>query len=97
VLTITQNAADAIRTIVDSSDLESGAGLRISAAPVSETEARLELTLAEGPAQSDEVIEENDASVFLEPAVAQYLEDKVLGAEVQEDQVRFTIEERPAT
>jgi Fe-S cluster assembly iron-binding protein IscA len=43
------------------------------------------------PAEDDEVIEEHGARVFLEPAAASLLDDKVLDANVEEDRVAFTI------
>lgn len=92
MLTITQDAADAIRSIVSASDLSEGAGIRIFAKPVTETEATLELSLTEGPAESDSVVEEQGAQVFLDPNAATYLGDKVLGAAVEGEEVRFTIE-----
>jgi Fe-S cluster assembly iron-binding protein IscA len=43
------------------------------------------------PAEDDEVIEEQDARVFLEAEAASLLDDKVLDATVEEDKVAFTI------
>ena len=93
VLTITSEAAQAINAIVESSPIPEG-GMKISAKPVSETESRLELSIVEGPTATDNVIEEAGSRVFVEDAVSDYLSDKVLDAQVDEGQVRFTIEDK---
>jgi iron-sulfur cluster assembly protein len=46
------------------------------------------------PAEDDEVVEEQGARVFLEPEAASLLDDKVLDASVEQDQVAFTIADR---
>lgn len=92
MLTLTRDAAEAIREIVDQSPLEGDeGGLRITASPVSETQAALELTLAEEPDPADEVVEQSGARVYLEPVAAAALTDKVLDADVEDEGVRFTI------
>jgi Fe-S cluster assembly iron-binding protein IscA len=48
------------------------------------------------PAEDDEVIEERGARVFLEPEAASLLDDKVLDASVDENQVAFTIADQIA-
>jgi iron-sulfur cluster assembly protein len=94
VLAITENAAEAIQTIVASSPEVSGdAGLRIAARPEGEQE-KLELTIAAIPAEDDEIVEEHGAHVFLDPEAASYLEDKVLDARVEGDQVGFALREQ---
>ena len=49
------------------------------------------MTIVALPAEDDEVIEEHGARVFLEPAAASLLDDKVLDANVQQNQVAFSI------
>ncbi|HZD03081.1 MAG TPA: HesB/YadR/YfhF-family protein [Actinomycetes bacterium] len=93
MLTITSEAAQVIGSIVASSPIPQG-GVKISAKPVSDTESRLELSIVEGPTETDSVIEEEGTRVFLEDAVSDYLEDKVLDAQMQEGEVRFTIQEQ---
>jgi iron-sulfur cluster assembly protein len=94
VLAITENAAEAIQTIVASSPeaLEKG-GLRILARSEGEQE-KLELTIAAIPAEDDEVVEEHGAHVFLDPEAASYLDDKVLDARVEGNQVGFALLEQ---
>jgi Fe-S cluster assembly iron-binding protein IscA len=47
---------------------------------------------AEGPEDRDEVVEEQGVQVFLEPEVVPLLDDKLLDAELDGDEVRFTVE-----
>ena len=47
---------------------------------------------ASGPDETDEVVEEANARVFLEPQAAVVLDDKVLDAQVDDaGQVQFTL------
>ena len=94
MLAITENAAEAIQTMVASSPEgpEKG-GLRILARSEGEQE-KLELTIAAIPAEDDEVVEEHGAHVFLNPEAASYLDDKVLDARVEGDQVGFALLEQ---
>ena len=46
------------------------------------------------PAEDDEMIEEQGARLFLEPEAASLLDDKVLDASVEQDQVALTIAEQ---
>jgi iron-sulfur cluster assembly protein len=93
VLAITENAAEAIQTIVTSSPkAPEEAGLRIAASPGEEE--RLELTIAAIPAEDDEVVEGHGAQVFLDPQAASYLDDKVLDAHVEGHQVGFELLEQ---
>jgi Fe-S cluster assembly iron-binding protein IscA len=55
------------------------------------TQAKLQLSVVALPAEDDEVIEEQGVRVFLEPEAAALLDDKVLDASIEQDQVEFTI------
>ena len=91
MLAITENAAEAIQAIVGSSSEAPGQpGLRIAAAPEGE-QTSLELTVAATPAEDDEVVEEHGAHVFLDVDAAALLEDKVLDARIEGDQVGFAV------
>lgn len=94
MLVLTQDAAEVIREIVESSPDPGEAGLRISAEPMSETEATLEMTLAEEPEPTDAVVEQEGARVYLEELAAEALSDKVLDASVEDEGIRFTIVEQ---
>jgi iron-sulfur cluster assembly protein len=94
VLTITPNAADAIERILAAPGVPEGAGLRI--APASSMDdgnapTDLQMTMAEEPAVTDEVIEEAGARVFVENAVAGALADRELDADVADEQIHFTL------
>jgi iron-sulfur cluster assembly protein len=91
LLALTDNAVEAVRDIVSSSDeATETSGLRM----VAEREgmqANFQLSVVPLPAEDDEVIDEQGARVFLEPKAASLLDDKVLDATVEQDQVAFTI------
>lgn len=92
MLAITETAAQAINSVVAANALPSGSGVRISA---SSPDGGLELSVTSQPAADDTVVQDAGANVFLEPAAAAVLDDKVLDAQqVVEDgseQVRFAI------
>ena len=91
VLALTDNAVEAVKSIVSSSDEASEtSGLRMVAERAG-TQANFHLTVVPLPAEDDEVIDEQGARVFLEPEAASLLDEKVLDASVEQDQVAFTI------
>lgn len=90
MLVLTHDAAMIIRSIVESADVSEG-GLRISSRPLTAEQAALDMQVASEPEALDEVVEQEGAHVYLEPAVADALFDKMLDASVEEDGVRFTI------
>ena len=55
------------------------------------TQANFHLSVVALPAEDDEVIDEQGARVFLEPEAASLLDEKILDASVEQDQVAFTI------
>ncbi len=97
MLTVTAEAADAVKKLVEGSDVPETGGLRIFATPVNESEATLELTLAAEPQAADQVVETDGSQVFVEPSAAQFLEDKVLHATFEDQSIRFAIETLPET
>jgi Fe-S cluster assembly iron-binding protein IscA len=89
MLTLTDQAVAAIRNLTSRPGLSEEAGLRI--AP--ETGGDLALSLTAGPQAGDQVIEEADVQVFVQPDAAAALEDKALDAQVNEDgEVSFLIQ-----
>src|SRR5215831_2369766 len=91
LLTLTDNAMQAARDILASSnELPESGGLRVAAEDMG-TQTSLGLSIVPLPAEDDEVIEEEGARVFLEPQAASLLDDKVLDVTVEENQVAFTI------
>jgi Fe-S cluster assembly iron-binding protein IscA len=93
LLALTDNAVEAVKSIVSSSEGDEASGLRMVAERTG-TQANLQLSVVPLPAEDDEVIEEQGARVFLEPEAASLLDDKVLDASIEQDQVAFTIADR---
>ena len=91
MLTITSNAADAIRALLDSTDVPAEGGIRISAAQQNGSQASLELAVSPAPLGGDEVIEEEGAHVFLDEVAMVALEDKSLDAQIEGDRISFGI------
>jgi len=93
VLTLTENANNVVKTIVDQAapnGQEGQAGLRISQdAPDSPA---LHVIPSGEPQPGDQVLEDGGARVFLEETAAVTLDDKVLDAQVDDNGgVQFTI------
>ncbi len=82
MLTLTDSAVSAIRTLTSQPDLPQDTGLRIMTQ--SDQGAGFQLALAEAPAAGDQVVEEGGARVFVEPTAAAALDDKALDAQVNE-------------
>jgi iron-sulfur cluster assembly protein len=95
VLSMTPTAAEAVRQLVAASPVSEDGGVRISAGETSASGTALQLSLVDGPEAADESLDENGAHVFLEPGVAQFLDDKVLDAQVDEGRVSFAVRETP--
>jgi Fe-S cluster assembly iron-binding protein IscA len=94
LLALTDNAVEAVKNIVSSSDEASETGGLRLVAERAGAQANLQLSVVPLPAEDDEVIEEQGARVFLEPEAASLLDDKVLDASVEQNQVAFTIAEQ---
>ncbi len=94
MLTITPSAATAINAIVSSSPVPEG-GLKISGAPQNDSQVAFQLSVVDGPTESDAVVEEQGSRVFVEETAAPFLDDAVLDAQVEEGQVRFSLRESP--
>jgi iron-sulfur cluster assembly protein len=93
VLTLTDHAVAAIRNLTTRPGLPAETGLRI--APEDGGAGGLALSLSDGPQAGDQVIEEADVQVFVQPDAAAALEDKALDAQVSEDgEVSFQLQSR---
>jgi iron-sulfur cluster assembly protein len=91
LLALTDNAVQVVKEILSSSDeVSETAGLRMVAERAG-TQANFHLDVVPLPAEDDQVIEEQGARVFLEAEAASLLDDKVLDASVDQNQVAFTI------
>jgi iron-sulfur cluster assembly protein len=95
VLTLTENANNVVKTIVEQATPGAQAGLRIS--QDSPDSPALHVMPTEAPQPGDHVVEEQaGARVFLEETAAVTLDDKILDAQVDESGgVQFTIAVQP--
>lgn len=95
MLTLTRDAAEAVRAIAAASpEVPEDSGLRIHRREQEGAEAGLALTMAENPETDDQVIEEAGVRVFVDAELAPALDDKVLDAAIVEDRVQFTLTEQ---
>jgi iron-sulfur cluster assembly protein len=90
MLTLTPIASEAIRQLSAQTDADA-TGIRISPGPETPEGTALELALVEEPQPDDEKIDDDGATVYLEPHVAGFLDDKVLDAQVDEGRVTFLV------
>jgi iron-sulfur cluster assembly protein len=98
MLTLTDDAVSAVNAMITNAELPDGSGLRISHVPggsenADEPAVTLQLNLVPSPQEGDQVIGEEP--VFVEDAVADALDDKLLDAEIVEDKVRFVVSHQP--
>ena len=94
MLAISEDAATAIRGIVESEGVPEGAGLRItreeSTDPAGNARTDLRLSVVAGPQEGDQVLEVE--RVFVDPACTDLLDDKLLDADVVDDDVQFSLD-----
>ena len=91
MLTLTPNAAEVVRTLVEQSPAPDSGGLRIAAGEDTGEGVALELSLVDEPEALDETVEQEGATVYLDPGAAELLDDKLLDAQVAEDHVTFVL------
>ena len=84
LLTLTDHAQSAVRTLTQDPQAPEGAGLRI--APGDEG---LELKLVAAPVAGDALIDDGGVRVFVEPQAAQLLGEQTLDAQLEDGQVNF--------
>jgi iron-sulfur cluster assembly protein len=94
VLKLTEDAAQAIRDLLEADGVDPSGGLRVTAEQGEDEEPGLHLDTAEGPAEGDVTVEEHGVRVFLDPSAAAVLDDKVLDAEAHGDHSHFGIEDQ---
>ena len=95
MLTLTPVAAEAVRKLVEAAPVDDeGGGVRITAGETTPEGTPLQLTLVDGPEPADESVDEHGAHVFLESAVAPFLEDKILDAQLKDEGVAFAVREQ---
>lgn len=92
MVTLTDNAAEAIRNLTDQPTVPAGAGLRIATDP---TAGSLSLSLVATPMEGDQVVDSSGARLFVDPDAAQLLDDKALDATVDSNgAVQFAVAEQ---
>lgn len=93
MLALTNSASLAIEGILSESTVPEGAGIRIAPPPGGDNGTRdhFQVTVAGSPADTDQVIDDAGARVFVDESVADLLDDKVLDADIVEDQVHFVL------
>jgi Uncharacterized conserved protein len=82
MLTLTENASIAVKSLTEQLSTETG-GLRISEAVAPET--GYALNLATAPEPDDTVVEADGARVFVDPVTSVALDNRVLDARVTDD------------
>ena len=96
MLAVSESAAQAIETILESQQAPEGAGLRIGVTSTDGDGAKIAVGLAAGPMDTDTVVQEEGANVFVSEEVREILDDKLLDAEMDGEQVAFTMKEQPS-
>jgi Fe-S cluster assembly iron-binding protein IscA len=83
MLSLTDSATTAIRTLIDRPEMPDGSGLRLATAE--DGSGSFSVSAAAAPQPGDSVIETDGARVFLEPDAADLLDEKVLDAGTDND------------
>jgi iron-sulfur cluster assembly protein len=91
LLALTDSAVEAVKSIVSAPDEVSETGGLRMVAERAGTQANFHLSVVPLPAEDDEVIEEQGVRVFVELDAASLLDEKVLDASVEQDQIAFTL------
>jgi iron-sulfur cluster assembly protein len=93
MLVLTEAAAEVVKAITATTETPEGSGLRIApSAQGSGDPGALQVSAAPGPGENDQVVEAAGAHIYLEPAAAAYLDDKVLDAQVDtEGKAHFSL------
>lgn len=83
MVTVTDQAAMAIRMLIENPEIPAGAGLRIAGDQSHGDD--LELSVEPAPGADDTVVESGGALLFLDPTAAAVLDHKALDARGDED------------
>lgn len=97
MLALTENAAEAVEKIVSQPEVPESAVVRISSEedtePGNGASPELKFTLASEPEDDDVVVE--GIRISVEPDALDFLDDKVLDAELAEGSVQFSLYMQP--
>src|SRR3954453_16402986 len=90
---LTPAAAEVVRTLVEQSPAPDSGGLRIATGYDTGEGIPLELSLIIEPEALEVNLEQEGATVYLDPGAAELLDHKLLDAQVAEDHVTFVLRE----
>lgn len=96
MLTLTPTAAEAVRQLVASAPVADDGGVRIAPGETTPSGTALAITIVDAPETTDQSVDEEGAHVFIEPQVAQFLDDKVLDAKLDDGRVSFAVHDADA-
>lgn len=94
MLTLTPTAAQVVRDLLASAPIDEDGGIRITLAEATADTASLQISLVDGPELADEAVEDEGVHVYLEPELAEFLDDKVLDAELDHGHLAFAIRDQ---
>jgi Fe-S cluster assembly iron-binding protein IscA len=96
MLTITPEASQAIRGILNASDAPDGSMFRIAPQGQDGTAPgpSLAISVIDAPPPDDQIVEGEQVAISVEPSAAAMLDDKELDATVVGEQVNFSIGEQ---
>jgi Fe-S cluster assembly iron-binding protein IscA len=96
MITLTPEATDAIRELVDNAELPDTGGLRLDMndATLNSAPPSLALTLVETPATGDEVIDQGGIHVYVSKQAAPLLDGKEIDARNEPAGVTFLVNEK---
>lgn len=90
MLVLTPSAVEVVTAMAEASGEADTAGLRIAQSGTTPETEGLEVAFVATPADQDQVVTQGGARVFLESGAAEYLSDKVLAGEFDDEgNVRF--------
>jgi iron-sulfur cluster assembly protein len=96
MITLTPEATDAIRELVDNAELPDTGGLRLDMndATLNSAPPSLALTLVETPATGDEVIDQGGIHVYVSKQAAPLLDGKEIDARSEPNGVTFLVNDK---
>ena len=95
MLTLTQEAAGAIRQLTSAAPPGAGVRLHIGAMPRAGRPAPIEIDVVPWSDNRDTVLEADGARLYVEPETLRVLDHKLLDASVTDDGLRFALREQP--
>jgi len=90
MLSITPNAVQAIQGLTSQPGIPDGVGLKLSGQATPEGTA-IELSLVEAPEDTDQVLEAEEAKVYVAEPLVPLVADKILDAGVEEGRIEFKL------